>query len=75
MRTFSGFLCILLTKTLYKVMHGYTYWFSMQVTGENTVNSYAWVHLMRLSMHITGENTVESYAWVHLVWLSMHITD
>jgi len=49
-------------------MHGYTYWFSMQVTGENTVNSYAWVHLMWLSMHITGENTVESYAWVHFVF-------
>jgi len=32
-------------------MHGYNYWFSMQITGENTVN--------------IGENTVNSYAWVH----------
>jgi len=31
----------------------------MQITGENTVNSYAWVHLEWLSMHITDENTVK----------------
>jgi len=38
---------------------------SMHITGENTVNSYAWVHFVFFSMHITGENTVNSYAWVH----------
>jgi len=38
----------------------------MHITGENTVNSYVWVHFV-VSMHITGENTVNSYAWVHLV--------
>jgi len=25
-------------------MHGDILWFSMQVTGENPVNSYEWVH-------------------------------
>ena len=41
----------------------------MHITGENTVNSYAWVHLEWLSVHITDENTVNSYAWVPLVVL------
>jgi len=41
----------------------------MHITCENTVNSYAWVHLEWLSMHITDENTVNSYAWVPLVVL------
>ena len=47
-------------------MHGYIYWFSKHINGENTVNSYAYVTLV-VSMHITGENTVNSYAWVHFV--------
>jgi len=38
----------------------------MHITGENTDNSYACVHLV-VSIHITGENTVDSYAWVQLV--------
>ena len=38
----------------------------MHITCENTVNSYAWVHLV-FFIHITGENTVNSYALVHLV--------
>jgi len=39
----------------------------MHITGENTVNRKACVHLVFSSMHITGENTVTSNAWVHLV--------
>ena len=38
----------------------------MHITGENTVNSYAWGHLV-VFMHITGENTINSYAWEQLV--------
>jgi len=38
----------------------------MHITGENTVKSYACVHLV-VSMHINSENTVKSNAWVHLV--------
>ena len=38
----------------------------MHITGENKVNSYAYVHLV-FFMHITGENTANSYAWGHLV--------
>ena len=44
--TFSGSLCILLVKIRYLVMRGYTLWFYMHITGENTVNSYAWVHFV-----------------------------
>jgi len=29
-------------KTRKIVMHGYILWFSMHITGEHTVNSYAW---------------------------------
>ena len=39
----------------------------MHITGGNTVNSYAWVHLVFFFKNTTGENTVISYAWVHLV--------
>ena len=46
MGTFSGFLCILLVKTLSIVMHWYILWFSIHITGENTVNSYALVQLV-----------------------------
>ena len=46
MGTFSGFLCILLVKTLSIGKHGYILWFSIHITGENTVNSYAWGHLV-----------------------------
>ena len=45
-------------------MHGDILWFSMHITVENTINSYAWVQL-RFSKHITGENTVISYPWVN----------
>jgi len=48
-------------------MQGYNYWLSLQITGENTVNSYTWVHLVWLSMHITDKNTVNSYAGVQLL--------
>jgi len=27
-------------------LHRYISWFSMHITGENTVISYAWVHLV-----------------------------
>ena len=47
-------------------MHGDILWFSMHITGENTINSYAWVQLV-VSMHITGEKTVISYPWVNVV--------
>jgi len=67
MWTICNLLCILLVKTRSIVMYGYILCFSMHITGENTVNSYAWVHLAWFSMHITGVNTVISYAWVHLV--------
>ena len=36
----------------------------MNITGENTVISCAWGHLV-VSKHITGENTVISYPWVN----------
>ena len=48
MGTISDFLYILLVKTLSIVMHGDNLWFSMHITGENTVNSYAWVPLVVL---------------------------
>jgi len=38
----------------------------MHITGENTVNSYAWVNLV-VFRHITGENTVNSYVCVQLL--------
>ena len=40
----------------------------MHITGENTANNSAWVHLV-FSIHITGENTVNSNACVYLVVL------
>ena len=46
MGTISGFLCILLAKTRKIVMHVYIQWFSMHVTGENTVNSKTCVYLV-----------------------------
>ena len=47
-------------------MHGYILWFSMHITGENTVNSYEWVHLVFFYAHYRRK-TVNSYAWGHLV--------
>jgi len=38
----------------------------MHNTDENTVISYAWVHLV-LFKFTTRENTVISYVWVYLV--------
>ena len=46
MGTLSGFLCILLVETRQPGMHGYILLFSMHITGENMVNSYALVHLV-----------------------------
>ena len=40
----------------------------MHITGENTVDSYAWVQLF-VFYAITGENTVHDYAWVHVLVL------
>ena len=45
----------------------------MHITGENTIDSYAWVHLAWFSMHITGENTVDSMH-EYILWFAMHIT-
>jgi len=38
----------------------------MHNTDENTVISYAWVHLVLFKL-ITRENMVISYVWVYLV--------
>jgi len=32
-------------------MHEYILWFSMHITGKNTVNSYAWEHLVVFYAH------------------------
>jgi len=58
-------------------MHGDILLFSIHITGENTVKSYACVYLVGFyayycwkhgiwwfSFHITGEQTVNSYACV-----------
>ena len=38
----------------------------MHITGENTVNSNAWVHLVVFYAYY-GKNTENSNAWVHLL--------